>query len=116
MTNNNKSVLSEYLYQRNLGNAIENIKSLAAKVKNFKIGKTGETLDERHGEPDYNGVYDEIDEVYSSKDPELVSRMEADLIEEFKDHPNCDNTRTTDKDEMAESDEYSVYVVWNKKK
>lgn len=112
MANNNTSVLSAYIYQRQLESATDYMKSLAAKVKHFKIGKTGMTLDERYGEPDYNGVYDDIDEIYSSADSEMVSRMEADMIEEFKDYPNCDNIRTTDRDEMTDSGKYSVYVVW----
>lgn len=112
MSKDNRSILSGYIYQRHLENAIADIITLADKVECFKIGKTGMAIEDRFAEPDYNGVYDDIDEVYSSTDSEKVSQMEADLIEEFKDYFNCDNKRTTDKDEMADSDEYHVYVVW----
>ena len=113
MGQNGKSVLADYIkYQRELNNAKIAINSLAVRVENFKIGKTGMTIEDRFAEPDYDGVYDDIDTVFTSDDPDEVSRMEADLIEEFKGHANCDNIRTTEKDEMTESDEYSVYVVW----
>ena len=106
--------MSDYLqYQRDLRSAKLAISSLANRVKNFKIGKTGMSIENRFSEPDYNGVYDDIDSVYSSDDFDFVSRMEADLIEEFKDNMKCDNIRTTDQDDMTDSEEYFVYVVWN---
>lgn len=105
---------SDYFqYQRDLKSAKTTISSIANRAENFKIGKTGMSIENRFGEPDYNGVYDEICSVYSSEDPDFVSRMEADLIEEFKNNKKCDNIRTTDQDDMADSEEYSVYVVWN---
>jgi len=107
-----KGIANYIQYQCDLNAAKGAIGLLANHVKNFKIGKTGKTKEERFSESDYNGVYDDIDVVYTSQDSDFVSRMEADLIEEFQDNPKCDNIRTTDKDEMSESDKYSVYVVW----
>lgn len=108
-----KKDLADYIqYQRDLNDAKKEIGSLANRVESFKIGKTGKTKEERFSEPDYDGVYDDIEVVYTSQDADFVSKMEADLIEEFQGNPKCDNIRTTDKDEMSESKEYSVYVVW----
>lgn len=101
-------------YQQDFKSAKAAISSIASRAKSFKIGKTGMSIEDRFGEPDYNGVYDEIHSVYSSDDQDFASRMEADLIGEFKDNQKCDNVRTTDKDDMTDSEKYSVYVVWTK--
>ena len=81
----------------------------------FKIGKSGMTAEERFSEPDYNGEYDGIVEVYASSSADNVSRMEASLIECFKNYEKCDNIKDGDSsvnDTMASSSEYIVYVVY----
>lgn len=84
----------------------------------FKIGKSGMTAEERFSEPDYNGEYDGIVEVYASSSADNISRMEASLIECFKNHEKCDNIKDGDSsasDTMASSSEYIVYVVYKLK-
>ena len=49
----------------------------------YKIGKAGETAQERFSNG-YNEVYDQIKVLFSSDDPDLASKMEKDLIDEFK--------------------------------
>ena len=81
----------------------------------FKIGKSGKSAEERFSEPDYNGEYDGIVEVYASQSADNVSQMEASLIEYFKNHEKCDNIKDGDSsvnDTMASSSEYIVYVVY----
>ena len=81
----------------------------------FKIGKSGKTAEERFNEPDYNGVYDNIKEVYKSTSADNVSKMEASLIEFFKNNKKCDNIKDgggSVHDSMTDSGEYIVYVVY----
>ena len=81
----------------------------------FKIGKSGMTAEERFSEPDYNGEYDGIEVVYESPSSDNVSRMEASLINFFKNHEKCDNIKDGEgsvNDTMADSDNYIVYVVY----
>lgn len=81
----------------------------------FKIGKSGMTAEERFSEPDYNGVYDDIKVVYKSTSADNVSKMEAALIEYFKNNKKCDNIKDgkcSVNDSMTDSDEYIVYVVY----
>ena len=81
----------------------------------FKIGKSGMTAKERFSEPDYNGKYDGIVAVYESTSADNVSRMEASLINYFKDNKKCDNDKDGDSsvnDAMTSSSEYIVYVVY----
>lgn len=111
--NNKMKKLSEYMkYQKDLKHAKDDVSVFIKNAENFKIGKTGKTTEERFAEPDYNGLYDNIVPIFSSGDADTISRMEADLISEFKDDPKCDNERTTDQDDMADSDKYIVYLIW----
>lgn len=100
-------------YQRDLDKSKRLLKViLSQQPKAFKIGKTGKNTEERFQQPDYNNVYDNIYPVYTSTDAEIVSRMEVDLIKEFKDDSRCDNERDTIEDKMEMSGQYTVYVVW----
>ena len=81
----------------------------------FKRGKSGMTAEERFSEPDYNGEYDGIEVVYESPSADNVSRIEASLINFFKNHEKCDNIKDGEgsvNDTMADSDKYIVYVVY----
>ena len=81
----------------------------------FKIGKSGMTAEERFSEPDYNGEYDGIVEVYANQSADNVSQMEASLINYFRDNKKCDNDKDGDSsasDTMTSSSEYIVYVVY----
>ena len=86
-----------------------------AYCESFKIGKTGQTKDERFA--GYKGEYEEYSIVYEGSRKE-VSDMESYLIKHYKDNPKCDNYRgpkASNKDEMKEdSVNFHVYVVWNR--
>lgn len=91
------------------------IMDYAKKWSKFKIGKSGMSAEDRFNEPDYNGEFDCIKTVYASSSAENVSKMEASLIECFKDNKKCVNTKdggSSVNDPMANSDEYIVYVVY----
>ena len=92
-----------------------NITNYAKNWSNFKIGKSGMTAEERFNEPDYNGEYDGIVEVYESTSADNVSKMEASLIDCFKNNEKCDNVKDGDSsvnDTMTSSSVYIVYVVY----
>lgn len=81
----------------------------------FKIGKAGETAEERFQQEDYRNTYDGIYEVYASTSKILVDRMEAALINYFINDPKCDNKKDGDQsinDVMKDSQRYIVYVVY----
>lgn len=85
----------------------------------YKIGKAGETSDERFANG-YSVEYDNIKVFYSSKDPEDVSKMEKDLINEFQYDMKCQNDKDgfqSLNDVMTDHNkQYITYVVFKKKK
>ncbi len=84
----------------------------------YKIGKSGNSAQERYAESDYYCTYDGIKVVYSSTSKQLVSQMEASLINYFINDPKCDNSKDGDNsinDTMADSKKYIVYVVYKKR-
>lgn len=99
------------------GMAISKVRDIANTCSNFKIGKTGETLEERKTQPDYKDAYKYIKEVYSSTTPHLADDVEAELIRKFIFHPKCDNIKdgfASHSDPMCpDAEKYFVYVVWN---
>ena len=91
------------------------IASCAKDWSSFKIGKSGMTAEERFSESDYNGVYDDIKVVYKSSSIDNVSKMEATLINLFKNNEKCENIKDGQgsvNDNMTTSSEYIVYVVY----
>lgn len=99
------------------GIAISKVRDIAGSCTNFKIGKTGESLEERKNQPDYKDAYKNIKEVYSSATPYLVNVIESELIRMFIFHPKCDNIKdgfASHSDPMRQdAEKYYVYVVWN---
>ncbi len=99
------------------GIALSKARSIVEKCSNFKIGKTGETLEERFAQPDYYGVYQHIDTLYSSVFQVDVDDMERDLLLKYITHPKCDNMKdglTSHSDTMRDgAEKYQVYIVWN---
>ena len=79
----------------------------------FKIGKTGQTRDERLSE--YGDEYTNMEFVYTGS-REQVDAMEYILIEYFSLHHKCENIKDglkSNHDNMKEgAPEYHVYVVW----
>ena len=79
---------------------------------NFKIGKTGQTIEERY-EQEYKNDYDHYMVFGTSKDKRTIDEFEKYLISRFDKYENCDNKQEGGGD-MIDSDEYLVYVVYNK--
>lgn len=89
------------------------IDCIISKCNKFKIGKTGQTLFERLN--GYNGAYDKIKSIYSSKHKSFIDNMEVLLIEKYKSHPKCDNVKEQGSinDHMTSKNHlYHVYIVY----
>lgn len=95
-------------------NASKKVDAIISNCSSFKIGKTGDTLDDRLS--NYNGKYNHIDSVFLGRELE-VDDMESYLIDKYISHPKCDNKKdgsASSNDTMAEGAEmYKVYIVWN---
>ena len=105
----------EFMFSGDMMNIANFIFDYAKNWSSFKIGKSSKSVEERFSEPDYNGEYDGIVEVYASSSAVNVSRMEASLINYFMDNKKCDNKKdgiSSVNDAMASSSEYIVYVVY----
>ena len=98
-------------------NAVDRVSELLPKCQSFKIGKTGDGLNNRLSK--YNGEFEEIKDVYKGTKTE-VDDMESILIDKFSVHPKCKNKKdgaASNNDPVAEdAEEYQVYVVYNKLK
>ena len=97
--------------------AINTIAAALPHVKAFKIGKTGETVENRLAKPDYQDEYEftDIKEIYHTTQKSLASKMEADLIDFFSDQDKCLNEKGGKEslhDKMKDSGDYYVYLVW----
>lgn len=89
------------------------IDSIISKCNKFKIGKTGQTLFERLN--GYNGAYDKIESIYSSKHKSFIDNMEVLLLEKYNSHSKCDNQRVeeSENDPMTSKNHfYHVYIVY----
>ena len=98
----------------NLVKAQKIVDEIIQNCSSFKIGKTGDTLDDRLS--NYNGKYNHIDSVFLGRELE-VDDMESFLIDKYISHPKCDNKKdgpASSNDTMAaDAEMYQVYVVWN---
>lgn len=90
------------------------IQEIADRCEHFKIGKTGETIQDRGNQPSYQD-YDCIQSLFESNSAALISTLEKNFINKFKDHPKNDNDkggRQSLFDKMTDSDAYHLYIVW----
>lgn len=71
----------EQSYRKILRSCEVRINAVMSQVEKFKIGKTGDTCDERFA--NYNDEYDDIISLHESSDKDEISRLEADLINMF---------------------------------
>lgn len=104
------------MYFSRLGRMISHLNDIVNQCTSFKIGKTSNP-EARHNSPDYKYMYPNIEVLYTSKSKELVSYVEAILIDECLSSvaDKCDNEKDGGEslnDTMADSREYYVYVVW----
>ena len=81
----------------------------------FKIGKTGQPIDDRFDNSDYPKHFDRITEVFRG-DKKEVDDMESYLIDYYKNNPKCVNGKdggASNNDPMKPNAKiYYVYVVW----
>lgn len=80
-------------------------------VSRFKIGKTGQTIQQRYDSA-YADIYEKGEVVGSSADSKTIDDFEKYMIERFMSLDNCDNEQVGGGD-MVESDRYIVYVMYN---
>lgn len=108
--------LQETVRALNRGWSSQKVKNIIEKCSSFKIGKTGEALDERRAQPDYVDEYPYIESVYKSANKGEVDEMESYLIGRYFLNEKCDNLKSgiRSKNDTMRSDatEYNVYVVW----
>ena len=82
------------------------------KLSNFKIGKTGQTVEERYNE-EYSDTYDYYEIIGSPDNETTINNFEKYMIERFKDLSNCDNDQIGG-GEMIKSNKYIVYLMFKK--
>lgn len=97
--------------------AINIVAAAIPHLKDFKIGKTGEEVEDRLDKPDYQDDYKftHIKSIYHTSQKSLASKMEADLIDYFSDQEKCLNDKGGKEslhDTMKDSSDYYVYLVW----
>ncbi len=104
------------MYFSRFDRMIGHLNDIVNQCTSFKIGKTSNP-EARHNSPDYRDKYPNIEVLYTSKSKELVSYVEAILIDECLSSvaDRCDNEKDGEeslRDTMGASCEYYVYVVW----
>lgn len=77
----------------------------------FKIGKTGQSIEDRFNE-EYADVYNDHKVIGTSADKETINEFEEYMINRFMELPNCDNQQVGG-GEMRDSNSYLVYIVSN---
>lgn len=70
------------------------IDEIEKKSKYFKIGKTGQSPEERF--ENYKADYDEILSLFASSVKDVIDNAESKLIEKYISHPKCRNEKTGD--------------------
>ena len=94
-------------------NAIKKVDAIISSCSSFKIGKTGDSLYNRLS--NYDGEFDHVDPIFVGSKSD-VDDMESYLIDQYINHPKCDNKKdgeASNNDPMAEdAEKYQVYVVW----
>ena len=116
---NNRTLLGEKMEDSSLvynaakikirTDSCNNIKNSIDACSSFKIGKTGQKLEDRFKE--YENEYDNIEEIYSSSNKTLIDDLEKWLITYFQEYsPGCDNEQNGGGD-MDISDMYRIYIV-----
>lgn len=88
------------------------ISAIARKSSKFKIGETGQEIDDRlkgHG-------FTHIEKIVKSKNRELIDDIEHKMIVKFKHWKNNDNTNEGSAGKMSHKAEwYTLYVAYNPK-
>lgn len=91
----------------------DNLEIKLKKISNFKIGKTNQNIENTYVK-NYIDLYSNYYQIGASTDLDVILRFESYLIERFKHFNNCDNSQII-KNEIASSNEYIVYLMYNDK-
>ena len=89
----------------------DSIKTKIASAKNFKIGKTGQSVKERFDQ-EHCKNYNHYASMGTSTDAKVIDELELFLIKEFIGYKNNDNDQHGG-GEMTKSSTYSIYLCWN---
>lgn len=106
---------SEYLHRELV---VTTMIRIAERCTHFKIGKTGQSLEDRFSAKEYQDNYDHIEELDSSDDEKEISDIEGKCIDRaMKLFPNkCDNKKGGEdslEDQMKDdASTYRVYIVY----
>lgn len=92
------------------------LEELITNCSKYKIGKTGQTLEERLSQYKSNGEdFKRIEELYKSESSDIVSKLESDLIDNYINDDKCENIKDgghSISDHMdIENKVYYAYVV-----
>lgn len=92
------------------------LEELIANCSKYKIGKTGQALEERFSKYQGKGEdFERIEELYKSKSFDIVSKLESDLIDDYINDDKCKNIKDGEhsiNDHIdSEAEVYFVYVV-----
>jgi hypothetical protein len=90
---------------------IEKAKNTIKTSKKFKIGKTGQTLNDRFNSK-YQLSFENIVQLYRSKDKELINQLESTLNSHFYSHPKNFNVNEGSAGDMTDKNGfYILYIV-----
>lgn len=89
----------------------DDVKTKITTAKNFKIGKTGQTVKERFDQ-EHCKIYKFHECLGTSTDAKVIDELELYLIKQFMSYPNNDNEQHGG-GEMTKSLNYSIYICWN---
>ncbi len=91
--------------------AIRRIEKLVENKTMFKIGKTGEELEEWFNKK-YRTEYSNIESICWGQDEDMIMDWEKDLIRHFKEtHQNKNKNKSYGTGSMEMSNNYHIYVV-----
>ncbi len=80
-------------------------------VSKFKIGKSGQSADERFRQ-NYEDEFRFIDEICFHENESSIDELEEYLIAHFKNDSRCQNEQVGG-GEMTKSNKYIIYLVWS---
>lgn len=90
------------------------VEAIGQRVKRFKIGKTGQALEERF-DSEYSELYDNIRQICASDDKKAIDDLERRLIVYFTTRSPSRNKCDNDQEgggEMGKAEKYLIYVVY----
>jgi hypothetical protein len=91
---------------------IERAESIIKNCKSFKIGKTGQTLENRFNLK-YKTDFENVKQLYYSRNEQLINQLESTLNSYFISHPKNSNLKEGSAGDMTDTnDKYLLYIVF----